>query len=77
MKKNVKYLLYTDMLEICKKYYNKDFYDTCKDCPLRVKQIHCLKGLLDEQAELIKKLGRVDGLIKEFLTNNKEMEIEV
>lgn len=76
MSKKVKNLLWTDILEICKKFYNKDSYDTCKNCPLKVDTIHCLKGLLDEKVELEKKLIRVDKLVENFLDKNKETEID-
>lgn len=77
MQKKISELLYTDMMEICKKYFNYSNYDTCKNCPLQVKVIHCLKGLLDDQIELKKKLDNTDRLIEEFLIENKNKEVEV
>ena len=77
MQKKISELLYTDMMEICKKYFNKDVNDTCKNCPLQVKEIHCVKGLVDDRIELKKKLDNTDRLIEEFLTQNKHKEIEV
>lgn len=73
MKKKVSELWYPDLKRICEKYFHKDFYDSCKGCPLKVKQIHCVKGLVEEESNLLKKLSQVQELLKEGL----QMEIEV
>ena len=73
MQKKISELLDTDMMEICKKYFNKDFNDTCKNCPLQVNVIYCVKGLVEEQTKLGTKLFEVNQLLDECY----DMEIEV
>ena len=73
MIKKVSELWYHDLKRICEKYFQKDFYDICKDCPLKVTQIHRVKGLVEEEGNLLKKLSQVQELLKEGL----QMEIEV
>lgn len=73
MQKKVSELWYPDLKRICEKYFHKDFYDSCKGCPLKVKQIYCVKGLAEEESNLLKKLSQVQELLKEGL----QMEIEV
>lgn len=73
MKKKVSELWYPDLKRICEKYFHKDFYDSCKGCPLKVNQIHCIKGLAEEESNLLKKLSQVQELLKKGL----QMEIEV
>ena len=73
MQKKVSELWYPILKRICAKYFHKDFYDSCKDCPLKVKQIYCVKGLVEEESNLLKKLSQVQELLKEGL----QMEIEV
>lgn len=73
MKKSIGELYYPDLKRICEKYFHKDFYDSCKGCPLKVKQIHCVKGLLEEESNLLKKFSQVQELLKESL----QIEIEV
>ena len=63
----------TKLIFVQEKYFHKDIYDSCKDCPLKVKQIHCVKGLVEEESNLLKKLSQVQELLKEGL----QMEIEV
>ena len=74
MKKKVNELCGNDLKRICKKYFHKDFYDSCKDCPLKVKVIHCIKGLVEEQAKLAMRLVEVNQLLDECY--NMEIEVE-
>ena len=73
MKKKINELCGNDLKNICKKYFTYSNYDTCKNCPLQVKEIHCVKGLVEEQAQLTMKLVQVNQLLDECY----DMEIEV
>ena len=73
MKKKVNELCGNVLKKICKKYFNYYTYDTCKDCPLKVNSIHCVKGLVEEKSQLTMKLVQVD----ELLDSCMKMEIEV
>lgn len=73
MKKKVSELWYPDLKRICEKYFHKVFNDSCEGCPLKVKEIYCVKGLAEEESNLLKKLSKVQELLKESL----QMEIEV
>lgn len=74
MKKKIKDLTDNDLKNICNKYFNVySGYDTCENCPLKVKVIHCVKGLVEEQAQLTTKLVQVNQLLDECY----DMEINV
>ena len=73
MKKKVNELCGNDLKQICKKYFNYNTYDTCKDCPLKVDSIHCVKGLVEEQSQLTMKLVQVNKLLDSCM----EMKVEV
>lgn len=58
---------------MCKKYYGKDAFDTCKDCPLQIDVIHCYNGVLEELREAKIKIANLMDLLKKI----KDKEIEV
>ena len=74
MVKRIKELSYNEIDIICAEHYQKDFFDTCKDCPLKVKVISCVKGLIAEREALKKQLERVEEQLNEAL--EKEIEVE-
>ena len=74
MKKKINELSDRDLNNICNKYFNvSSGYDTCEGCPLKVKVIHCVKGLVEEKSQLTTKLVQVNQLLDECY----DMEIEV
>lgn len=63
-----------ERIDICLKYYNKDAFDTCKDCPLQIDTIHCYNGVLEELREAKNKVADLIDLLREV--NDKEIEVE-
>lgn len=59
--------------KISLKYYNKDAFDTCKDCPLQIDTIHCYNGVLEELREAKNKVSDLIDLLQEV--NDKEIEV--
>ena len=59
--------------KICSRYYNKDAFDTCKDCPLQIDTIHCYNGVLYELKKTKEKVAN----LAELLQCVKDKEIEV
>ena len=73
MKKKISKLSKKERIKICLKYYNRDFFDTCKDCPLQIDIIHCFNGVIEE---LEKTKNKVEDLT-ELLRSVQDKEIEV
>ena len=73
MKKKISKLTKKERIKICLKYYNRDFFDTCKDCPLQIDNIHCFNGVI---GELEKTKNKVEDLT-ELLRSVQDKEIEV
>lgn len=74
MKKKINELCGNDLKQICKKHFNYQTYDTCKNCPLQIDSIHCVKGLVEEQSQLAEKLVQVNELLENCM--GREIEVE-
>ena len=73
MKKKISKLSEKERIVICKKYYDRDAFDTCKDCPLQIDTIHCYNGVLGELRNVKIKVANLMGLLQKI----KDQEIEV
>ena len=71
--KKISKLTRKQRINICTKYYNKDAFDTCKDCPLRIDTIHCCNGVIEDLKEAKNKVAD----LTELLRSIKDQEIEV
>ena len=73
MKKKINKLSNKERYDTCSKYYIRDAYDTCKDCPLQIDTIHCFNGVTEEIREVKTKLRDLEELLRKV----KDKEIEV
>lgn len=73
MKKKISKLSKKERVKICLKYYNKDFFDTCKDCPLQIDNIHCFNGVIKDLKSAKNKVAVLTYLVRSI----KDQEIEV
>lgn len=73
MKKAISKLSQKERVSICTKYYNKNAFDTCKDCPLQIDTIHCYNGVLGDLMDAKNKVTDLMDLLQEV----KDKEIEV
>lgn len=60
-------------INICTKYYNRDAFDTCEGCPLRINTIHCFNGVIEDLREAKNKVADLTKLLQSV----KDREIEV
>ena len=74
MKKKLSELSKKERNEICLKHFNKNFFNTCENCPLLIEIIHCYNGSIEDLQKAKNKVAIITKRLKTY--GDKEIEVE-